>query len=307
MPNSIGERIKQRRKELGYNADYLANKLGVSRSTIFRYEKGDIEKVPVEIIAVLAEILQTTPEYLMGWSQTEKNVLKKTNKNIIKQKRKELGLSKKELAILLGTNESLITKWENGLVDDMKRDKILSLSKALNIQPNDILEITVDSFEETISSQIQEIVSELNTTRQKNVYSFASKQLEQQKHSTKQIINGRSTAAGSPLDGAFQDSQADTMVIDSIEIPNGADEMVTIAGDSMEPLLKKGQQVFIHYQPTIENGEIALLAIQDEGVTCKKVYFNDSNFTIVLESLNEKYEDMVYPSDAIRIIGKVIL
>lgn len=307
MPNSIGERIKQRRKELGYNADYLANKLGVSRSTIFRYEKGDIEKVPVEIIAVLAEILQTTPEYLMGWSQTEKNVLKKTNKNIIKQKRKELGLSKKELAILLGTNESLITKWENGLVNDMKRDKILSLSKALNIQPNDILEITVDSFEETISSQIQEIVSELNITRQKNVYSFASKQLEQQKHSTKQIINGRSTAAGSPLDGAFQDSQADTMVIDSIEIPSGADEMVTIAGDSMEPLLKKGQQVFIHYQPTIENGEIALLAIQDEGVTCKKVYFNDSNFTIVLESLNEKYEDMVYPSDAIRIIGKVIL
>lgn len=97
------------------------------------------------------------------------------------------------------------------------------------------------------------------------------------------------------------------MVIDSIEIPNDADEMVTIAGDSMEPLLKKGQQVFIHYQPTIENGEIALLAIQDEGVTCKKVYFNDSNFTIVLESLNEKYEDMVYPSDAIRIIGKVIL
>lgn len=67
MTNTIGERIKQRRKELGFNAEHLAKKLGVSRSTIFRYEKGDIEKVPVEVVSVLAEILNTTPEYLMGW------------------------------------------------------------------------------------------------------------------------------------------------------------------------------------------------------------------------------------------------
>ena len=39
---NVGERIKIRRKELGYNADYLAKHLGVSRSTIFRYEKGEI-------------------------------------------------------------------------------------------------------------------------------------------------------------------------------------------------------------------------------------------------------------------------
>ena len=66
---SIGKRIKDRRKKLGYNADYIAEKLGVSRSTVFRYEKGDIEKLPTEILEQLAVILQTSPGYLMGWEE----------------------------------------------------------------------------------------------------------------------------------------------------------------------------------------------------------------------------------------------
>lgn len=66
---SIGKRIKERRKELGFNADYIAEKLGVSRSTVFRYEKGDIEKLPTEILERLAVILKTSPGYLMGWEE----------------------------------------------------------------------------------------------------------------------------------------------------------------------------------------------------------------------------------------------
>lgn len=71
----VGERIKQRRKELGYNADYLASKLGVSRSTIFRYEKGEIEKLPTEVLEKLAISLNTTPGYLMGWTEKPQDKL----------------------------------------------------------------------------------------------------------------------------------------------------------------------------------------------------------------------------------------
>lgn len=62
-----GQRIKARRKQLGMSADEVAAKLGVSRSTIFRYENGQIEKVPANVLEHLAEILKTTPAYLMGW------------------------------------------------------------------------------------------------------------------------------------------------------------------------------------------------------------------------------------------------
>lgn len=70
--NNIGDRIKQRRKELKLSADVVAEKLGVSRSTVFRYEKGDIEKVPTTILEKLAEVLKTTPAYLIGW-ESENN------------------------------------------------------------------------------------------------------------------------------------------------------------------------------------------------------------------------------------------
>lgn len=57
---TIGERIKNRRKELKLSADNVAEKLNVSRSTVFRYENGDIEKFPTQKLAEIAKALQTT-------------------------------------------------------------------------------------------------------------------------------------------------------------------------------------------------------------------------------------------------------
>lgn len=64
---TTGERMKMRRKELGLSADQVAEALQVSRATIFRYEKGDIEKLPGTALVPLANVLHTTVSYLMGW------------------------------------------------------------------------------------------------------------------------------------------------------------------------------------------------------------------------------------------------
>lgn len=63
---TIGERMKALRKQKGISADSIAEKIGVSRSTIFRYEKGDIEKVPITVVAQIADILGEKPQTLMG-------------------------------------------------------------------------------------------------------------------------------------------------------------------------------------------------------------------------------------------------
>lgn len=63
---NVGERMRAIRKQKQMSADELARKIGVSRSTIFRYEKGDIEKVPIEIVAKVADALDIKPEQLMG-------------------------------------------------------------------------------------------------------------------------------------------------------------------------------------------------------------------------------------------------
>ena len=68
---NIGQRIKGRRKELKMSADELADKIGKDRSTIYRYEKGDIENLPLDILKPIASALSTTPQYLMGWEKAD--------------------------------------------------------------------------------------------------------------------------------------------------------------------------------------------------------------------------------------------
>lgn len=70
---TIGERIKNRRIELGLSVDTIAAKLNKNRATIYRYESDDIENLPTTVLEPLAEVLQTTPAYLMGWDEENDN------------------------------------------------------------------------------------------------------------------------------------------------------------------------------------------------------------------------------------------
>lgn len=59
--------IKKRRLDLGLTMEELGKKIGVSKATIQRYESGEIKNVRRDKIAKLANALDTTPAYLMGW------------------------------------------------------------------------------------------------------------------------------------------------------------------------------------------------------------------------------------------------
>lgn len=63
--------MKSRRKAIGLSAERVAEILGVSPATIYRYENGDIEKVPGDRLIPIANALQTTPAYLMGWENVD--------------------------------------------------------------------------------------------------------------------------------------------------------------------------------------------------------------------------------------------
>lgn len=75
---TTAERIKQRRKELGLRAEDVAEKIGISRSTMFRYENGEIEKLPYTNLVPIAKALNTTVEYLMfGETENKKTPIPK--------------------------------------------------------------------------------------------------------------------------------------------------------------------------------------------------------------------------------------
>lgn len=68
---SIGQRIKNRRKEMKMSADDLGKKIGKNRATIYRYEKDEIENMPYDVIEPIAKVLRVSPAYLMGWDKEE--------------------------------------------------------------------------------------------------------------------------------------------------------------------------------------------------------------------------------------------
>lgn len=70
---TIGERVKQLRCALGMTQEELAKSIGYSsRSAINKMESGE-RRLNQITISKLAVALHTTPSYLMGWEDEEKN------------------------------------------------------------------------------------------------------------------------------------------------------------------------------------------------------------------------------------------
>lgn len=73
----IGDRIKERREYLKMSQDDLAKKLGYkSRSSINKIER-DASGLPQSKIVAIANALNTTPAYIMGWESDKSETSKK--------------------------------------------------------------------------------------------------------------------------------------------------------------------------------------------------------------------------------------
>lgn len=64
---TVGDRIKQRRKEIGMSQTELAEKVGSTKQNIYKYENGIITNIPSDKIEMIAAVLSTSPGVLMGW------------------------------------------------------------------------------------------------------------------------------------------------------------------------------------------------------------------------------------------------
>lgn len=99
--NTIGARIRECRKEMGYSQETLAAMLYMKKTTICKYEK-DQHDIPSSVIVELAKALHTTPNYLLlgdieedDWMDDMIQMLEKIKKSEYRE------LAKKQLAILI--------------------------------------------------------------------------------------------------------------------------------------------------------------------------------------------------------------
>ena len=77
----LKENIKKFRIERNLTLEEVANKLGVSKPTVQRYESGVISNIPPDKIEHIAEIFNITPAQLMGWKDIDINTTHWVNAN----------------------------------------------------------------------------------------------------------------------------------------------------------------------------------------------------------------------------------
>ena len=141
----IGDRIKQRRIELGMSQQELATAMGyTSKSTINKIELGKNDVSQSKVVK-FSKVLNTTPSYLMDWDLDDENndvsdYSKENNEYIeigqrIKKCRLNLNKSQLDLASSLGIERSTLQKYEAG-----KRAIPITVLKELSI----IFSVSID-------------------------------------------------------------------------------------------------------------------------------------------------------------------
>lgn len=225
--------------------------------------------------------------------------------NIIKEKRLENNMTLEQLGDKVGVGKSTVRKWENGMIENMRRDNIIKLSKALDIPVTDILGINKNDMPEDITT----IYNQLNSDRQTKVYNYAQHELEEQnkiidisEYQENDIYLQSLVSAGTGI--LDLDPTYGEYVPYEGEVPNHYDLAFKISGNSMVPTFEDGEIIFVEKYPNPINGAIMVVQI-DENAFIKKVYLEKDNLRLV--SLNQDYDDILANgTNNIRIVGKVV-
>ena len=199
----------------------------------------------------------------------------------IKKTRDEKGFSRKDVAEYLGVALRTYASYENG-EREPNSEILSSLSK--------LFKVTVDYLLGLSDSP--------NATNALPEYDNIFK-IEKHK-----IPLLGEIACGQPI---FASEDRESYVEVGTDIH--ADFCLKAKGDSMiNARILDGDIVFIRQQPMVENGEIAAVIINDEA-TLKRVYYNQGEGKLVLQSENPSYEPFVYVGEElndISILGKAV-
>lgn len=203
---------------------------------------------------------------------------------MIKQKRLEKGMTLEELGNKVGVGKSTVRKWENGMIQNMRRDKIEKLATALGISPLDILGKPALNQPVDISH------------REKIARTFTIPVL------------GR-VAAGIPIEAVEDVVDYEELSSDIFKDSPKSYFGLKIKGHSMEPRICDGDYVIVHKQDDAECDDIVIARVNGEEATCKRLKKYSEGLALV--SLNPSYEPMVFTPDQVRdlpvrVIGKVV-
>ena len=72
--NNMAAKISKLRQEKNLTLEEMAQKVGVSKSTVLKWESGSISNMRRDKIAKIAKALNVSPVYLMGWDENQNDL-----------------------------------------------------------------------------------------------------------------------------------------------------------------------------------------------------------------------------------------
>lgn len=197
----------------------------------------------------------------------------------IKRRRQQLKMTQTDLALKMGyADKSMIAKIEKGNVD-LPQSKVLAFANALETTPGELMGWDYET-------EATETVD--------NIYKLDKIKLP---------FLGK-VACGEPI---FADEDRESYIMVGTDI--GADFCLQCQGDSMiNARIHDGDIVFVKKTDIVENGEIAVVIIDDEATLKRFFYYREQNL-VILKPENPKYQDIILTGEKleqVKVIGKAV-
>ncbi|HCV8139415.1 TPA: LexA family transcriptional regulator [Staphylococcus aureus] len=234
-------------------------------------------------------------------------------KDRLKQIMSERKISQSELSRRTGIGRNSISDYLNGKYE-AKQDKVFELAKALNVNEAWLMGFDISKNRKIENNDITSIYNKLTPPRQNNVLNYANSQLDEQNSKGDNIVDINSykqdktpvNVNGCVSAGVGERLHDETLFTEMVKAPVPPHDLaLKVNGDSMEPMFKDGEIIFVEKTHNIKNGQIGIFIIEEEAYV-KKVFVEDDRLTLV--SLNKKYRDLhFYRNESVRLVGKVIL
>lgn len=193
----------------------------------------------------------------------------------IKSRRKELNLTLEQVGDLVGVGKSTVRKWETGDIENMKRDKIVKLAKALRVSPSYIMGIDEEQPQlETLPVKKIPVVSKIS--------------------------------AGLPI--YSEENLIDYIYFATNKLNSDKEEFgLKVSGDSMDKIFQDGDIVVVEKDSVVENGQLGVVMINGYNATVKRIRYNGDQIILIPESNNYSHYPQVYgKNDEVKIIGRVV-
>ena len=200
---------------------------------------------------------------------------------VLKDLRKREGLSQAELAEILGVSKSTVGMYEQSKRSPHSDELLMRIAGYFGVTIDYLKGYTPDGI------------------------SYDFDKLGLRKVVIKRLPMLGKIACGQPV---MCEQEYETVIDASGEI--NADFCVTAQGDSMiNARIMDGDIIFVREQSIVENGEIAVVIVNDDEVTLKRFYYYPENQRVILQAENPRYQPMVYEGEQlehIRVLGKAI-